>query len=368
LSRVDRRAFLSLAALTAASGTVAIEAVASVAEADPSLLTAPFPPTGPGTGGTHATVPAVRLAYLSTSLDHSDSQPSRPASQLLAEAVELQDLRQACKFAEVGRRVAPLLYDLHAAAARGPGQRDALQAIVLACYSATSVLKDLGYTDLAWIIADRGAQAAQRLEDPLWIAAADFGRALVLLFCVGALQRAADIAARSADAVPTATREGLEVRGTLLLAQAFAAATTGSGVGDAAFDEAQQIAERTGQGNAFSFMFGPANVALWRVTTALEAGDPNTAIQVARTVNPDMIPARSRRAQYLADYGRALAADRRIPEAVDLFHEAERLHPDYLRNDPLAREAVQGMLLQARGPAGDRNLRGLASRMGVVPR
>jgi hypothetical protein len=225
---------------------------------------------------------------------------------------------------------------------------------------------NLGYADLAWIAADRGAQAAQRLDDPLWIAAADFTCAGAL-FGAGAHQRAADIAARSADTVPTATQEGLEVRGMLLLHQAFGAATGASGVIDAALDEARVLAERTGSGNAFWFMFGPTNVALWRVTTALEAGDPGTAIRVARTINPDLVPARSRRAGFLTDYGRALAADRRTAEAVDLLRQAERLHPDYLRNNPLAREAVQGMLLRTR-LAGDRNLRGLAARMGVVPR
>ncbi len=364
---MDRRAFLSLAALTAASGSVAIEAVASVAEADPSLLTAPFPPTGPGTGEAHAAVPAIRLAYLSTSLDHSDTPPSRPATQLLAEAAEVQDLRQACKYTEVGRRLPGLLHELYAAAARGPGQREALQAIVHTCQSAAAVLKHLGFTDLAWIAADRGGQAAQRLGDPLWIAAAEFVRACSGLLPAGAYRRAADIAAMSADTVPTGTQEGLEVRGMLLLAYALMAAAGGSGVMDAAVEEAARLAERTGQGNAFWLMFGPVNTAIWRMSITLEAGDPSTAIQVAGTINPDLIPARSRRAQYLTDYGRALAADRRPAEAVDLLRQAERLDPDYLRNNPLAREAVQGMLLRERRAAGDRNLRGLAARMGIVP-
>jgi transcriptional regulator with XRE-family HTH domain len=330
------------------------------------LTGAPFPPTGPSTGEAHAAVPAIRLAYLSTSLDHSDAPPGRPATQLLAEVAEVMDLRQACRYADVAKRLPALLHDLHAAAARGPGQREALQAVVHLGQAATRLLMNLGYAELAWIAADRGAQAAQRLGDPLWIAAADFTRVGALLGA-GARQRAAEIATRSADSVPTVTQDGLEVRGMLLLHQAFAAATGASGVTGTALDEAQQIAERTGQGNAFWFMFGPANVALWRVTTALELGDPSTAIQFARTINLDMVLARSRRAGFLTDYGRALASDRRIPEAVDVFRQAERLNPDSVRNSPLAREAVQGMLLRERRAAGDRNLRGLAARMGVVP-
>jgi transcriptional regulator with XRE-family HTH domain len=329
------------------------------------LTGAPFPPTGPGNGEAHAAVPVIRLAYLSTGLDGSDRQPSRPASQLLAEAAEVQDLRQACQWAEVGRRLPALLDDLHAAAAHGPGQREALQGLVYACYSAACLLKGLGYADLAWIAADRGGQAARRLEDPLWIAAADFGRAWAL-FGADALQRAADIAAGSVDTVPTGTQEGLEVRGMLLLARALATAGSG-GVSDAPLEEARQVAERTGQGNAFWFGFGPTNTARWRMAVALESGDPGTAVAVARTINPDLIPVRIQRAYYYIDYGRALASDRRIPEAVDLLRHAERLNPDFVRNNPLAREAVQGMLLRERRAAGNRNLRGLAARMGVVP-
>ncbi len=345
---------------------VAIAEALQVSVAD--LTGAPFPPTGPGTGEAHATVPAIRLAYFSTSLDHTDTPPSRPATQLRAETAEVIDILHACRYADLGGRLPSLLHELHAAAARGPGQREALQAIVHTCHAAATLLKHLGYADLAWIAADRGAQAAQRLDDPLWIAAAEYHRACDALLPAGAHQRAADTAARSADTVPTGTREGLEVRGMLLLAHALMAAAGGSGVMDTAIEEAAQLAERTGQGNAFWLMFGPVNTAIWRMSIALEAGDPGTAVKVARTIDPGLIPYRVRRAQYLTDYGRALAADRRPAEAVDLFRQAERLDPDYLRNNPLAREAVQGILLRDRRAAGDRNLRGLAARLGVVPR
>lgn len=77
----------------------------------------------------------------------------------------------------------------------GPGQRAALKAIVHLGQAATRLQMDLGYADLAWIAADRGAQATQRLDDPLWVAVADFTCAGAL-FGAGARQRAADIAAR----------------------------------------------------------------------------------------------------------------------------------------------------------------------------
>src|SRR5262249_9713204 len=94
------------------------------------LTRSPFPPTGPGTGEAHAAVPAIRAAYLSTSLDHSDAPPSWPATQLQAEIAEVMDILHACKYADLGGRLPGLLHELHAAAARGPERREALRAIV----------------------------------------------------------------------------------------------------------------------------------------------------------------------------------------------------------------------------------------------
>jgi transcriptional regulator with XRE-family HTH domain len=345
-----------------------IAAIAEALQVSVADLTGqPFAPADPTRGGAHATVPDVRLALMGSSLDYAEHDPSRPVGQLVEDTAAVQNLFQACQYEQVGRRLIQLLPDLHVAAVRAPERESALQSIVLACQAATFWLKSLGYTDLAWIAADRGWQAALRLDDPLWISAADFARTQALSG-LGAYRQLASIASRAAEATPRNHQQGLEICGMHRLTQALAAATTGSGDVTDALAEARAIAARTGQGSAFWLMFGPVNTALWEMSIAMERGDPGHTIEVASTVSAMDIPTQSRRAAYYTDYGVALSMVKgRDREAVEVLRQAEQLEPDRVRNHPVAREAVDGMLQRARRDAGGRNLRGLAHRMGIAP-
>jgi tetratricopeptide (TPR) repeat protein len=276
------------------------------------------------------------------------------------------NLRQACEYEQVGRRLRTLLPDLHSAAVRSSEEVPALQSVVLATQATTLWLKNLGYADLAWIAADRGWQAALRLDDPLWIAAADFARTQALSG-LGAYRQLDTIAAQAAESTPRDTPQGLEVYATHLLTQAFAAAATGSDATADALAEARAISARTGQGTAFWIMFGPTNVVQWEMSITLEQGRPGRTIELAATVDPDSIPVQSRKAAYYTDLGVALSQVKsRDREAVSTLRRAETLAPDRVRNNPLVREAVDAMLQRARRDAGGSDLRGLAHRTGIV--
>lgn len=345
-----------------------ISAIADALQVSVTDLTGqPFPPAEPHQGGAHATVPAVRLALIGSSLDYTDRDQSRPVDQLARDTVALMDLRQACKDEEVGRTLGWLLSDLHVAVVRSPEREPALRSLVLATKAACSWLKSLGYPDLAWIAADRGWQAACRLDDPLWIAAADYSRTQALSG-LGAYGQMSAIASHAAESTPTSTGEGLEVLGMHRLTQALSAATTGQGDAHAALAQARDLANRTGQGVAFWMAFGPVNVVQWEMSVVAEEGDPERAVQVAETIRPEEILSPSRRASYYADLGLALALIRgRDQDAVTALQQAERLAPDRVRNNPRVRETVNAMLQRSRREAGGRALRGLAHRVGVVP-
>ncbi len=351
--------------LTRRQHLAAVAEALQVSVAD--LIGQPYAPADPGQGGAHASVPDVRLALMGSSLDHADRDPTRPVAQLAEDTAQVMNLRQACEYQQVGRLLRDLLPDLHAAVVRAPERAQALQSLVVACQGATLWLKNLGYADLAWIAADRGWQAALRLEDPLWISAADFARTQALAG-LGAYSRLGAIAAQAADATPTTTQAGLEVYATHRLTQALAEAATGGADTDAAIGEAREIAARTGQGTAFWIMFGPANAALWEMSIALEQGDPDRTIAVAAGVDTATIPVRSRQAAFHTDLGIALATVKgHDGEAVESLRRAEQLAPDRVCNNPLVRETVNGMLQRARREAGGRDLRGLAHRVGVIP-
>ncbi|MDQ1289619.1 MAG: hypothetical protein QG622_3185 [Actinomycetota bacterium] len=324
----------------------------------------PIPPTAPANGTVHALVPAVRTALLGHTLDHAPALAPRPA-RALAEAVEaMASGREHCRDESTGRELVELLPELHAAALRGDDPQTALRALVMAAKVATSWAKALGYHDLAWIAADRGRQAALRLESPLHLAAADYSVAQALSG-LGAHDQIGAVVERACASVPRETSQDLQVYGMLLLTAALNRSVTGAGDPDAALDEARDVAARTGEGTVFRFAFGPTNVAQWSADLAMDRGDAGRAARIAQGIDPARIASDSRRAAYWSHRALALARLRgQEGAAAAAFRHAEALAPDRLRASPQVRDTLLHLLARAPRPAA-RDLRGIAHRAGV---
>jgi hypothetical protein len=133
----------------------------------------------------------------------------------------------------------------------------------------------------------------------------------------------------------------------------------------AALDVAAELAQRTGEANAWWFGFGPTNAGVWRMSVALESGEHAAVARIAETLNPALIPSPQRRAAYWSDYGRALTRMRgRIADAAAALRQAERISPHRLRH-PFIRETLTELRSKApRGVVG-REIRGLAHRAGL---
>jgi transcriptional regulator with XRE-family HTH domain len=313
-----------------------------------------------------AAVPDVRRALLGTSLDYTEHAPRRPLGQLAQDTFEATRIRVEDRGWEpLGRLLPDLLLDVHAAALGDDERETAQEALVLALANTAVWLKDLGYVDLAWIAADRSRQAALLRDDPLWVA---YGHWMVanILLSQGAPAPAGMLAARAAEDAPRGREQGLEVYGMLRLMSALTATAAGEGDPDAALADAQDAASHTGEGDAFRLMFGPTNVRLWTMAITLEAGDPDAAVQVGRGVEAGKIRLTERRAAYHKDMGLALARLRLDAKAVQQLRTAEDLDETRMRNHPIVRDAVAGMLTRARREAGGRELRGMAHRMGII--
>jgi transcriptional regulator with XRE-family HTH domain len=330
------------------------------------LIGQQFPPDDPTSSAAHAAIADVRLALVGSDLEITEHTSTRSVEELERLTERVLDLRQACEYEEVGQILPDLIRDLHViAAAGGSDSQRALQLIVLVAQVAVLWLKNLNAADLAWIAADRGRQAALRVEDPLWSAVAAFSVAQGLL-SLGANTGAAQIAEAASDSVSRATPEGLQVYGMQCLTAAFSAVASGRRRdADAPLAEARQVANRTGECNAFWLAFGPVNVDLWSVSIAVEAGEAGRAIEIGNRIDPRQIRIRSRRSSYYVDLGRALAQTRRREDAMRALLEAESLAPVRVRNNPFAREIVSDLLRRAQVSAGGVELRGMAHRMGV---
>jgi hypothetical protein len=159
------------------------------------------------------------------------------------------------------------------------------------------------------------------------------------------------------------------VAGALWLIAAVAAARRGDAAGAAQrLDHAERLAARLGEdANHRWTAFGPTNVAIHRVSVAVELGDAPAALIAADSVELDRLPTelRSRRVQVQLDIAWAHAQRRRDAEALVALLEVERAAPQVTRRNAIARDTIRQLLARARGASGAA-VRGLADRAGIA--
>jgi hypothetical protein len=133
----------------------------------------------------------------------------------------------------------------------------------------------------------------------------------------------------------------------------------------ALLDDARVAASRRGTDrNDHWLTFGPANTAAHAVSIAVELGDPDTALAAAGEVDPARFLTLERQATHRVHLAAALLMRRRPDEACRQLLAAERLNPEGLPHDMMARELARGLLRRTgRQPPG---LPALAARLRVA--
>ena len=358
LSRIEN----GLRALDRRSEIVALANVLQIAPSELTRLLVPAPENGDADGA----VIVVRQALMAVSRNQPGGQVV-PVEALRTRTRELIVAGRACREAEVGAALPALIRDLHTSIAAGRDVAELLElAVLLHTSGSMAWLRVMGAeVDLRALPTLMARQAAEQSDDPTAMGLAVYDDGLVMI-TAGDF----DLARAELDSVsvPTNSSESMQLEGMLALSRSLlAAAEERPADAAAALDYAGELAEHTGEGNAYWMGFGPTNVALWRMAAALEAGDPERTVTIAKRVNPQVHPNRSRQAAYWLDYGRALARVRaRHDEAVMALHRAETISPLHLYRDPFAREVIAGLLTRSRrdSPAG-RQLRRMAYRAGL---
>ncbi|WP_131741302.1 helix-turn-helix domain-containing protein [Actinomadura roseirufa] len=313
----------------------------------------------------------LREVLLDSTLDDPLDLPAR-ALPVLADLADgpIHRARKASDYAALALSLPPVLAELHVHAARGDEltRTTALGLLVEMCTSATFVLRHLGQVDLAWIAADRAAQAARLLDDAVLIGASTFARAHARPSA--ALARSLREAQRSAGLLEPHLgddRKAHEVYGMLQLSAALASQIEGDLRGaDRHVEEAERIAERLGEqppsspGDGWQ-SFGRANVGVWRAMLAVESGEPETALRTAERVDFAALPTHGRKAALAIEMGRAYAMLGRTTEAVRELRRAEKLEAAHVHKSPIVRDLVADL----HNRATSRDLRGLAWRMNL---
>jgi len=265
-----------------------------------------------------------------------------------------------------GRELPGLIQDLHTSIAAG---RDVAELLDLAALLHTQAT--IGWLRTAGASVDLREQAAvlaRRMAEERdtstarGLAAAGAVRVMLSSGAFGLAQTELD-----SVTVPTTTPETMQLDGMLALYRAeVAAADSRPGDVAPALEHADELAERTGEGNAYWLGFGPTNTGFCRASVALDLKDYDMAVAAAESVDPQMHSNRSRQAAYWVYYGRALARRReRHDDAVMALRRAELIVPHRVQRDPFARDVLAELVVRSRRDAVGRELRGMAYRAGL---
>ncbi|MGX4731652.1 helix-turn-helix domain-containing protein [Kitasatospora griseola] len=305
----------------------------------------------------------------------AERQPAEgPAIEGLRTAVdEAWVLTHAARFAELsallGRVLPRLERATRTAALKDRPKAHLLLSQAYQALAAAFVRQD--EADAAWVAADRAIRAAEQSGEPLNVFAGIYrlAQAFVRLKHLDQAEHAAAsavavLARHSATGSPQP--EELSVLGSLHLMLALVAAR--SGQRDQArqqIGKAREVAARLGSDrNDFNLEFGPTNVEIQAVSTAVDLGDAGEALDLGKQINADRLSP-ERRSRLLMDLGRAHAQRRHIGEALECLLRAEELAPETVRTHVSARSTIRELVLVAGGSASP-DLLGLAERANAL--
>ena len=348
-------------ALDSRSETAALANALQVAPSDLTSLDVP----APGNGDTDVAVEAVRLALMAVNHRHPGGEVL-PVGALREQVGALVGVGSEGDQESTGRELPVLIRNLHTSVAAGRDVTELLDlAVLLHTQGTIGWLRTAGASvDLREQAAVLARRAAEERDTPAVMGLATAGAVRVMI-STGAF----DLAQAELDSVtvPTSTPESMQLGGMLALYRAeLAAADSRPGDIDPALEHADELAERTGEGNAYWLGFGPTNTGFCRTSVALDMKDYDQAVAAAEGVNPEQHSNRSRRAAYWVYYGRALARIRhRQDDAVRAFRKAELIVPHRVQRDPFARDVLAELVAHSRRDAVGRELRGMAYRAGL---
>jgi transcriptional regulator with XRE-family HTH domain len=320
----------------------------------------------------HATIPEIRRVMTAMPYGIEDG-PFRSIAELRREVEAAIAKRESGRYTRFGEDLPVLLEELCRAAPSAGGDAAEIQGLLAeALHGGSILLRRLGYVDLSWVATQQARLAAAQSNDPLLLIANDWHIA-EFYFRTGntpAAQRLAGDAIRRLEedylsGKPPA--RAVSLVGTFHLLRSMAAAQR---VERHEVEDAIRAASRAADQNRrdrddYQSQFGPSNVAVFGVATAVEMGDGELATRRAKGVDTNVIPSRERQARYLIDVARAYSQTRKDAAALRIVSDAHKRAPEYVANHVMAREVVAELLERERRLITP-GLRTLAKKMGVA--
>jgi len=335
----------------------------------------PYPAQDRATKGAAATLPSIRWALNDFGPTDVPDVAPRPLEALARLADEANEHCAQAHYSLARHDVGGLLAESQATALTvSTARRDqAFTAAVTTCFVAGIVSSRAGNIDLAATAARRGYDLAQQHDNPALVGFARWYWALELT-SMAARTRAGTVLFEGIDdlipAVQLSAANPLaaEIVGMMHLQQArLAARQQHTDDAHAHLDEAAHIADRVGERNGMRQHFGPTNVAAWRVSIGVELAEGAKAYEdvMATPIDIAALGSRERSSSLHFDFARVLAQEDgpRDADVIRYLDTADRIAPQRMRNDPIARDLV--VILDRRATHRVWELDSLCNRFGV---
>lgn len=295
-----------------------------------------------------------------------------PLPQLRSAAVLVNREYQSAKYASASAMLPDVLGAADALDAFSG--TDAREVHLARCtiYTVTAkLLTKVGESHIAWLSADRAARAAMAAESTSAKAMAAY-QVVTALLKGQQNDNAERVAVSSAEnLMGEATSDRPDVVSLAgahwLISAVIAGRRADRATAMQRLDKAEHLAGVLAQdaNHAWS-AFGPTNTLIHRASVSAELGDPRAVLEVATLIDPDSLPQglNGRRSRLHLDLAWAQTQARNDLEATMHLLQAERVAPELVRFDAVARELIRGLLKRSRRPAPALNM--LAQRSGVL--
>lgn len=298
------------------------------------------------------------------------TQAPIPLEQLSAQVDEVWELTHQARFAEVSDMVTELVPKLEQAVRTVSDEdRPRTYRLLSRAYQAlAAAFARQGDSRASWVSADRAVAAAELSGDVLLVFAGVYRmvHAFVRLGNKSEAEHAVRAAVEALSQRSDLTPAGLSVLGSLYLAKALVHARCGHrSEAREEIAKARQIAEQLGEDrNDYNLEFGPTNVAIQAVSTAVDLGDAGEAIDIGQTIDASSLSP-ERQGRLLMDLGRAHAQRRHTGDAIECLLRAEELSPETVQSHAAVRDAVKELVLVS-GPNVPKELIELADRTSAM--
>jgi transcriptional regulator with XRE-family HTH domain len=262
------------------------------------------------------------------------------------------------RYEAVGRHLPGLLHQAQTALVQcvGEDRRRAL-GIASRLYQLTRTwTKRVGEHELSMIAADRAVSCALDADDPDLAGASAWNLGMILS-AQGRTEQSRAVVTHAIEALAQQLGQPSQARlavfgGLHLLGATEAARDDNAPEARRLLDEAERIAAKTGETNHFRMVFGPSNVMLHRVSTAVELGRTSDALELADRVPVQAIQAVERRLTFRLDAARCYVRKRNDIAAVHMLQHVHRESPEELGMNPLARETLRELKGRAKPAIG----------------